>query len=68
MKKSDHSQPQKADASQAARDLFLLEKSLLRQEKAISRLMFSGMPVSAEEGRLQATLQALREQRRKCYG
>jgi type II secretory pathway component PulF len=66
MTRSDHPQSQKTDADQAARDLFSLEKALLQQEKAISRLMFSGMPISEEEGRLQETLQALREQRLRC--
>lgn len=66
MNRSDHPQSQKTDAAQAARNLFLLEKSRLQQEKAISRLMFSGMPISEEEGKLQETLQALREQRRRC--
>ena len=66
MTRSNHTLSQKTEGGRIARDIFSLEKSLLQQEKAISRLMFRGMPISEEEDRLQETLKALREQRLKC--
>ncbi|WP_117192043.1 hypothetical protein [Rhizobium terrae] len=67
MPKNDHAPVKQEEAAAAGRAVFLLEKSLFQQEKAISRLILRGAPISGEEAKLQATLQALRQQRRRTH-